>query len=105
MRLVKSYGRFKFFLKNDLLVFQEFIAVIKTSLLCEVPGGNLVDGLPPAASTGEDDIAPATHPWCEALSFDFSSFWWSNCILRGEYGQKQVSDKRVVFDKFLNFFM
>ena len=26
------------------------------------PGGDLVDGLPPASSTGEDRIGPAPHP-------------------------------------------
>ena len=32
------------------------------SLLYEDPGGNLVDGLPPVASTGEDRIGPAAPP-------------------------------------------
>ena len=38
------------------------VSFAQISLLYEVPGGNLVDGLPPAASTGEDDICPAPLP-------------------------------------------
>ena len=46
-------------LRNGNLV-QNFIYSI--SLLCEVPGGNQVDGLPPAASTGEGGIGPELDP-------------------------------------------
>ena len=35
-----------------------FVFLSDASLLYEVPGGNLVDGLPPAASTGEDALGP-----------------------------------------------
>ena len=54
MHLVKSYERYKFFGKvNVLAIRNKFAKLSDHSLACllyEVPGGNQVDGLPPAAS-------------------------------------------------------
>ena len=49
LHLVKSYVRSKFFIWDR---YMGYIIKWCASLLYEAPGGNLVDGLPPAASTG-----------------------------------------------------
>ena len=81
MHLVKSYERLKFFKIQDFFhflrfclnfiiesrnfldigwIFAGFCRTLQGSLLYEVPGGNLVDGLPPVASnTGEGRIGSA----------------------------------------------
>ena len=77
MHLVKSYERVKFLKIHDFLHFPRFCLILisnigicldfaeicrtlQESLLYEVPGGNLVDGLPPVASnTGEGRIGSA----------------------------------------------
>ena len=48
VHLVKSYVHVKFFWNGANFETQYIFTI---SLLYEVPGGNLVDGLPPAAST------------------------------------------------------
>ena len=58
--LGEELGRDKAKLSITLLVRKSCFCA---SLLYEVPGGNLVDVLPPAASTGEDDIGPAPLPY------------------------------------------
>ena len=80
MHLVKSYERVKFFKIHDFLHvpsfclilsshlrfcldFAEICRTLQESLLYEVPGGNLVDGLPPVASTaGAGQIWPKRGP-------------------------------------------
>ena len=44
-------------------LFYDHMFFCLKSLLYEVSGGNQVDGLPPAASTGEDSIGPAPVPY------------------------------------------